>query len=300
MIKASVIIVTYNRADLLQYCLRQLLDQTTSGYEIIVVDDGSTDKTPEIIAKYQTPNIKCQIRYIQNKVQQGQAAVRNIGIRKARGEIIIFVDSDVMVTHKFVEDTIQAHKKNNKLILQGLVRHICDVKDIGSFSLRIDGFSRALVTQNVSVRKEWLIKAGMMDERFGTTMGYEDTDLGRRLKALGLKTAYGWKKCFAYHVDGYPTLEKYKTSFEKRYQWSKNIIYFGEKHGKHFIKRGKVFFISWLFQTNRWAEKEAALKLLASSIDFPLFFVAPLLKEIMKYHYRAKGIREATNGISLR
>lgn len=288
MIKASVVVVTHNRVDLLQRCLGQLIDQTISEYEIIVVDDGSTDKTPEMMAKYS------QIRYIRNQTQQGQPVVRNIGIKEARGDIIIFVDSDVMVARKFVEDHIQAHKKNKRLIVQGLVRHIRNVKEIGGFSLRIDGLSKALVTQNVSVRKEWLVRVGMMDERFGIGMGYEDTDLGKRLRASGLKTKYGWRKCFAYHVDGYITLEKLRNVFEKRYQWSKNIVYFGEKHGRHFVKREKVFFFSWLFQTDRWVEKESAFRLLVNSVDSPLFFITPVLMEIMKYHYRAKGIREGT------
>lgn len=290
MIKASVIVVTYNRAGLLKYCLKQLLNQSTDDYEILVIDDGSTDETPKMVSLLQNNN---RLRYIRNEVQQGQPTVRNLGIREAKGEIIIFVDSDVMVAKRFVEDHIKPHLKNDRLIVQGLVRHIRHPKDIGKISFKIDGLSKALVTQNVSVKKKWLLEVGLMDERFKVTMGFEDTDLGKRLKAIGLKSVYGWKKCFAYHIDGYPTLEKFRTSFNKRYQWSKSIVYFGSKHGERFVKKNKVFFLTWLFQTHRWVEKEAALKMLVAGIDSPLLFVTPLLKEIMKYHYRAKGIREA-------
>ncbi len=290
-LKASVIIPTYNRAFLLKYCLRQLLNQTATDYEIIVVDDGSADNTPNLIAKIKIQTAK--LKYLRNEIQRGQPYVRNQGIKKAKGEIIISVDSDVMVSPKFVEDHISIHKKNDKLIVQGLVRHIRHPKDIGTFSLKIDGFSsKGLVTQNVSVRKKWLKEVGLMDEKFGITMGYEDTDLGRRLRALGLKVVYGFRKCIAYHVDGYPTREKFESSFEKREQWSKNIVYFGDKYGKHLIKASKVFLISKLFQTSKWAEKESAIKFLVKNVDFPIFFITPLLKEIMKYHYRAKGIME--------
>ena len=284
---ASVIVVTFNRGKVLKYCLERLLNQTAQNYEIVVIDDGSTDNTADL------PEIK-RVRYFKNSRQMGQPFSRNRGIGEAKGEIIMFVDSDVLVDERFVQDHIEAHKKGDKLIVQGLVRHIHRPKDAGNFSLRIDGFSHTgLVTQNVSVKKKWLLEVGLMDEKFGITMGYEDTDLGRRIKKLGVKTVYGFKKCKAYHVDGYPTLEKLKTSLQKREQWSKSIVYFGSKHGKRFVKANKVFTVSRLFQTDKWAEKEAAFQFLFSNIDFPIFPITPTLKEIMKYHYRAKGILAA-------
>ncbi len=284
--KASVIIVTYNREKLLRYCLRALLYQTSQDYEIVVIDDGSTDGTHTI------PEMK-KVRYFKNDTQSGQPFSRNKGIRQTRGEIIIFVDSDVLVDQRFVDNHILPHNLNDKLIVQGLVRHIRHPRNAGVFSLRIDGFSKGgLVTQNVSIKKKWLLQVGLMDEKFGISMGYEDTDLGRRLKKLGLKTICGFRKCKAYHVDGYPTCEKFKITFQKRYQWSKNIVYFGSKYGNRVVKTNKVLIVSKLFQLSKWAEKEAAIKLLAHSVDFPIFFVAPMLKEIMKYHYRAKGILE--------
>ncbi|MCK4307321.1 lipid-A-disaccharide synthase-related protein [candidate division WOR-3 bacterium] len=284
--KASVIIVTYNRERLLRYCLRALLSQTSQDYEIVVIDDGSTDGT------YNIPEIK-KVRYFKNDTQSGQPFSRNRGIKQARGEIIIFVDSDVLVDPRFVDDHTAPHNLNDKLIVQGLVRHIRHPKNAGGFSLKIDGFSKGgLVTQNVSIKKKWLLQVGLMDEKFGISMGYEDTDLGRRLKKIGLKTVCGFRKCKAYHVDGYPTCEKFKITFQKRYQWSKNIVYFGSKYGNRVVKTNKVLIVSKLLQLSKWAEKEAAIRLLAHSVDFPIFFITPILKEIMKYHYRAKGIKE--------
>jgi glycosyltransferase involved in cell wall biosynthesis len=286
MQKASVIVVTYNRKNLLKYCLQYLLNQSISDYEIIVVDDGSDDGTEKL------EELK-KVKYIQLKQRKGQPYVRNVGIKEAKGEIIIFVDSDVMVDYNFVKDHIEVHKKEEKIIVQGVVRHIPHIKDIGKFTLKIDGLSYlGLVTQNVSIKRKWLLKVGLMDENFGTTMGYEDIDLGRRLKKLGLKVKHGWRKCKAYHIDGYPTFSKFSTSFQKRYEWSKNIVYFGNKHGRFFIQKTKVWFFSTLFLTSYWANKEEAIKLLTKLIDFPIFFLAPLLKEIMKYYYRRKGIEE--------
>lgn len=284
---ASVIVVTFNRGKLLGYCLGRLLNQTAKNYEIVVIDDGSTDNTATL------PEMK-MLRYFKNPKQSGQPFSRNRGVKEARGDIIIFVDSDVLVDSNFVQDHIDAHKKSDKLIVQGLVRHVRAPRNAGKFSLRIDGFSlTGLVTQNVSIRKKWLYEAGLMDEHFGISMGYEDTDLGRRIRKLGVRAVHGFRKCKAYHVDGYPTAEKFKISFQKRYEWSKNIVYFGKKHGERFVKANKVFTVSRLLQTNRWVEKEAALKILVSSTDCPIFFISPILKELMKYHYRAKGILEA-------
>ncbi len=309
--KASVIIPTYNRAYILGYCLKYILNQTTTDYEVIVVDDGSTDETHQLIAKLKSLELirkdfikgsrlnSSKLKYIRNERQQGQAVVRNIGIREAKGEIIIFVDSDVLVDRNFVKDHIEGHA-SDKLIVQGLVRHIFAPKDMGKFSLKIDGLSfGGLVTQNVSVQKKWLIKVGLMDEKFGITMGYEDTDLGRRLKNIGLRTVYKWRKCRAYHVDGYPDAEKFRHCFQRRYEWSRNIVYFADKYGRTPINRSstiktkQVFWISRVFQTDKWAEKASAIKFLVDNIDSPLFFITPVCKEIMKYHYRAKGLRKS-------
>lgn len=86
----SVIIPTYNRAHLIKESLQSVLDQTLKPYEIIVVDDLSTDNTEEVIKSLNSPLIK----YVKNQRKKGANGARNTGILMAQGEYIAFQDSD--------------------------------------------------------------------------------------------------------------------------------------------------------------------------------------------------------------
>jgi len=88
----SVIIPTYNRAHLIGRSIQSVLNQTYQDFEIIVVDDGSTDNTEDIIKKFQKKDER--IKYIKNEKNKGGSAARNTGIKAARGKYIAFLDSD--------------------------------------------------------------------------------------------------------------------------------------------------------------------------------------------------------------
>ena len=88
--KVSVIIPTFNRADLLPRAVNSVLYQTFTDYEIIIVDDCSSDNTQDVMATLSGPSIR-QIRHDRNK---GQSAAINTGIANARGEYVAFLDDD--------------------------------------------------------------------------------------------------------------------------------------------------------------------------------------------------------------
>lgn len=89
--KFSIIIPTYNRANLLDRCLQSLVNQTYKDFEVIVCDDGSTDNTKEIYEKYKN---NLNIQYLWDKNWGGPARPRNKGIAASQGEWICFLDSD--------------------------------------------------------------------------------------------------------------------------------------------------------------------------------------------------------------
>ena len=88
--RVSVIITTHNRADMLPRAVDSVLAQTFQDYEIIIVDDCSTDHTPEVIAKFDDP----RIRSFRHEVNKRQAAAINTGILNALGEYMAFLDDD--------------------------------------------------------------------------------------------------------------------------------------------------------------------------------------------------------------
>jgi glycosyltransferase involved in cell wall biosynthesis len=83
----SIIIPAYNAEAYLQRCLDSILSQSYSNYEVICIDDGSTDSTPALLAQY--PSVK-----VITQTNHGMATARNHGLDKATGEYVMFVDSD--------------------------------------------------------------------------------------------------------------------------------------------------------------------------------------------------------------
>jgi glycosyltransferase involved in cell wall biosynthesis len=88
--RVSVIIPTYNRASVLYYALNSVLNQTFQDFEIFVIDDASTDKTPVLMGSIKDP----RVHYIRFEENRKAAAARNAGMEKARGDYIAFLDSD--------------------------------------------------------------------------------------------------------------------------------------------------------------------------------------------------------------
>ena len=99
--KITVIIPTYNRANIISKSIESVLNQTYNNIELIIVDDGSTDNTEEVIASIKDDRIK----YYKLKKNSGTAIARNYGIEKSTCKYIAFQDSDDIF-------------RNNKLELQ--------------------------------------------------------------------------------------------------------------------------------------------------------------------------------------
>lgn len=110
--KVSVIIPTHNRAERLEKAIQSVLAQTYSNVELIVIDDGSTDNTSEILEKYD-PQIK---HY--SILHSGVSAARNIGIKKASGEWLAFLDSDDYWLEEKLEKQLKFMVEKDYLVSQ--------------------------------------------------------------------------------------------------------------------------------------------------------------------------------------
>jgi glycosyltransferase involved in cell wall biosynthesis len=292
-IEATIILPTHNRLPVLKSCLSSLSNQTTRNFEIVLIDDCSTDGTKEYIKKAGLPNL----RYFRLENQKGPYYARNLGIRKAKGEIIIFIDSDVIVFPDFVQDHISIHKKREDLAVQGMVKHVKSTEDIDmkKFYLPNALCLRTFITQNASIRRKYLVAVGGF-EHFGPEMGYKDVDMGLRLMDLGLNWAYGIRKCKAFHIDGVTTPESLEQTFRKWTKQGASAYHFvrkWRKRGEKYARTKKALFFSRLLNTEKWVEKEKISKMIIESKKNKIAFTAAILKGIARYHYRSKGIREA-------
>ena len=102
--KVSVIIATYNRAALLPRAVNSILAQTYQDFELLIVDDGSTDDTPQVIGGFSDP----RVRPLRHEANRGLSASRNTGIGEARGEYLAFLDDDDEFTPTSLADKLAA------------------------------------------------------------------------------------------------------------------------------------------------------------------------------------------------
>ena len=110
--KLSIIVPVYNMAagGKLEYCLESLVNQTVSDYEIIAVDDCSTDNSLEILRQYEA-KYPDKFKVIASPVNKKQGGAKNLGLEIAKGEWIGFIDSDDWITSDYYEKLLKKRKK---------------------------------------------------------------------------------------------------------------------------------------------------------------------------------------------
>jgi glycosyltransferase involved in cell wall biosynthesis len=242
----SVVIPTYNRKPILEKCLRAIEHQqlrdgsVVEGYEVVLVDDGSTDGTLEWLESH-----KSEFPHVRSHSQdhKGPAAARNLGVEQAKGDTIIFIDSDLVVTEQFLQAHADALVKGEKQLgsvseaapeeprffTYGWVINTCNFDNPTSEPYKITDFSAAyFATGNVAIARKWLEKAGLFDTRF-QLYGWEDLELGVRLKQLDLKlikcpeaVGYHWHPPFA--------LDQIPRMIDREIQRGRMGVLFYEKH----------------------------------------------------------------------
>jgi glycosyltransferase involved in cell wall biosynthesis len=108
MPKVSVVIPTYNRAELLKSAINSVLSQTYQDFEIVIVDDASRDNTAEVIKSFNDQRIK----YIRHETNKGEAGARNTGVMNSDGEYIAFLDDDDEWLPEKLEKQIRIFENN--------------------------------------------------------------------------------------------------------------------------------------------------------------------------------------------
>ena len=120
--QVSIIIPTYNRVKALDECLDSIISQTTLPKEVIIVDDSDNDVI-EILIGHRNREFeekKILLKYIRSKREKSLTIARNIGIENAAGDIILFLDDDVILNEEYLKEILKVHKEYpNALGVQG-------------------------------------------------------------------------------------------------------------------------------------------------------------------------------------
>ena len=303
---ASVVIATYNRKDLLETCLRCLdaQDYPWQRYEVIVVDDGSSDGSVEMVKDWPA---RYTLRCIA-AAHQGPGPARNLGVAKASGDIVIFLDSDAFASPWFISEHVKSHREAGQpIFVDGPAIYVSGREVVArpnfiSWEIRIqaflDFFGVPFVSVNVSCPRQDFLRVGGFDARFGKAYGYEDTELGVRLRQAGLGNLRNRRAYVLHHTDGTPTLA---SEMKKRRECGGNGALFYEKYPLPEVKK----LINWgsldwdrRFESLglvRWATPERTEAMKQSG-----HLLYPLARKILLTHLYARSLRQglADAGIS--
>ena len=189
--KISVVIPAYNCASHIEETLASVLSQTAAPYEILVINDGSTDNTAEVVSKY--PQVK-----LINKPNQGPSETRNRGILESTGNWIAFLDSDDMWHTQKLEKVEKHIRENPDTDMISTAFYIGNGKDWTQITPRRlynpqDSFFMQLyrrsfiATSSVVIKKDILLKAGSFDTKL---LVAEDLDLYLRVALMNAKFHY--------------------------------------------------------------------------------------------------------------
>ena len=294
----SVVIPLYNKEKSIISTLESVLAQTYMDYEVIIVDDGSTDRSVDLVREYvrtlQIDDFKFQII---NQKNSGVSAARNTGVLAAKGEFVALLDADDLWDENYLTEQVKMIRDFPEAAMWGInFAEIRNRKIVRRVSTGLpDGFqgyvenyfkmkgrvSDLYCSSSVVICKEVFDKVGMFDERIKYA---EDTDMWFRIIATNPVAFYDKYLAFYQWDAENRAMERFR---DLRYF----LPYYVDKYREPQFKRNKVFY-RWVNrwsavhirryyfsdnQENRIAAKEAAAKLDYSIIPFKylLLFYLP-------------------------
>lgn len=293
----SVIIPTYNRKVILKKALLALTKQTLppDRYEVIVIDDGSTDGTDDMIQSLTVP----YSLVFRRQERTGPAGARNHGLRLAQADLIVFIDSDIVVSEEFLAAHLAAHTEPN-LIGHGPVIHTDNLDDPTSATMKITDISRAFfATGNASIRKQHLFEAGLFDEDF-VEYGWEDLELGIRLRQRGLK-AVQVPEAKGYHYKKRLTVADVPGWCQRERERGHTAVIFYRKVPTFRVRMMTLitpvaFALDRLLTLGNWPRWKATQRLLNWLERRDHHLTLRFVVRIITHHAYMNGIREALRG----
>ncbi|HLJ83247.1 MAG TPA: glycosyltransferase family 2 protein [Candidatus Eremiobacteraceae bacterium] len=226
--KITVQLCTYNRRALLGRVLQALFTQDLDpeDYEIVLVDDGSTDGSYESVIEKLAP--PCALHVVRQR-NAGLARGRNAGIARARGAVIMFMDDDVLATPGLLSAHVRFHKAHQRAICRGGVINVSSFDDLPPARYSWRNYSGAYFwTTNVSAPLALVREAGAFDERF-SEYGWEDLELGFRLRTMGVPSILA-RDALVYHYKPPAQPQAFDGMIRQARAQARTARLFAEKH----------------------------------------------------------------------
>jgi glycosyltransferase involved in cell wall biosynthesis len=213
MIQLSVVIPTYNRGGKILSTLNSLAKQTFREFEVVVINDGSTDNTATVLDAIDKDKYSFQITIIHQE-NQGRAGVRNSGFNRVKAELIVSIDDDMRLDERCLEEHFNHHQLHPGSILVGVQQEDPRMAktDIQKFLAHqrvswLEGLEKAdnpmkpdqiyITAANFSISKSTFNKIGGFDPRLKAVVDY---DLAMRATELGIPIYYN-NKAIGWHDD---------------------------------------------------------------------------------------------------
>lgn len=191
--EAAVVFATHNRASRLEALLNSLAAQDFPGeFEVVVVDDGSSDRTPEVLAA-EAKRGRLALTALRHEAPRGPAAARNAGWRAARAPLVAFTDDDCAASPGWLAAGVRALRESPGFFVQG--RTDPAPQELGaegpfSRTLRVHEAGPYFQTCNVFYPRALLARLGGFDDETFTVPGGEDADLAWRAIEAGSEAVF--------------------------------------------------------------------------------------------------------------
>ncbi len=270
--KVSVMIPVYNGEKTLKQCIASVLNQSYKNYEVIVVDNNSTDETEEIIKKFHKLNPK--VKYIfEEKI--GRSAARNAGIKSSVGKIVVMTDSDCVVSKNWIEKIIRPIVYENETAVMGFEEDLVknywtkntQKADWRFIKRNVSGkYVNTVDTKNFAIKSS-VLKQLMFDPKI---INCDDFDFYLRLKQIAKVRFLPNVRVGHYHKNSF--LGTVKINFERAiwivriYKKFRNKIDLQKEYVTEsiFLKKGTTFLFWKLIQFLRMPIGEAFFALVSA------------------------------------
>lgn len=228
----SIVIPVYNHFDYTKQCLDSIIEFTGCEYEIIVVDNGSTDGTPEKLKSYE------KVKIIRNENNEGFPKAVNQGINAARGNYILILNNDVIVTDGWLERMVEVAQSSQSTGIVGPLSNSVSgvqldknakyesIEQMHSYAARlaIKNKGKVLEFPRVAflctlIKKDVINKIGGLDERFSPG-NFEDDDFCLRAQIAGFKTVIA-QDVFVHHFGSVSFKENGEDEYARRLEVNK-------------------------------------------------------------------------------